>query len=417
MRVLIVGAGIGGLTAALKLHQIGFEVEIFEAVAELKALGVGINLLPHAVRELAELNLLDLLKNVSVSTTQLEFRTKDGKLILTEPRGLNAGYSYPQLSIHRGKLQSILLNAFNERIGIEKLHLSHQFNSFVQSNDKVKAKFVDPKNNHHTSEYSGDILIGADGIHSAVRAQLHPNEKTMQFEGIMMWRGTTYQAPPFNGSTVEICGNPAVQLVIYPITPGDAAGKALVNWVVEILDPVQSKLHKESWNRRGDAKDFITYFSDWQLDFLNLNELFRNADKILEYPMVDRDPVTFWSQGRVTLLGDAAHPMYPRGSNGASQAIIDASCLSVLLQQNDPITAFKKYDLERISKTSQIILANRRKNQTLIFELIQKNCKGTCGNVHTCVEKSVLQKIAEDYKQQAGFSLEQVNKIIVNKAN
>lgn len=409
MRVLIIGAGIGGLTAALKLHQIGFEVEVFEAVAELKELGVGINLLPHATRELAELNLLDSLNNVSVSTTQLEFRTKDGRLILTEPRGLNAGYSYPQLSIHRGKLQNILLNAFYERIGREKLHLSHKFKSFIQSNNHVKAKFADPQNNH-VSEYSGDILIGADGIHSAVRAQLHPNEKAMQFEGIMMWRGATYQAPPFNGSTVEICGNPAIQLVIYPITPRDDAGKALVNWVVEILDPVQSKLHKENWNRRGDIKDFIAYFSDWQLDFLDLNELFNNANKILEYPMVDRDPVTFWSQDRVTLLGDAAHPMYPRGSNGASQAIIDASWLAVLLQQNDPITAFKKYDLERIPTTSQIILANRRKNQTLIFELIQKNCKGTCGNVHTCVEKNVLQKITEDYKHQAGFSLEQVNK-------
>lgn len=409
MKALIVGAGIGGLTTALQLHKVGIEVEVFDSVSVLKELGVGINLQPHATRELAKLDLIEPLQQVSVLTSTLEFRSKDDKIILHEPLGLNAGYHYPQFSTHRGKLHRVLLEAFNKNIGTTYLHLSHRFKNFLQENNKVVAKFVNSSTQSEAT-FSGDLLIGADGIHSMVRKQLHPHEGPMHFEGIMMWRGTTYAIPPLDGATISVFGNPAIQLVVYPISNSDSKGMALINWVVEIQVPDKTKFQKEDWSRVGHLEDFIKYFSDWDLGFVDINHLFNNAESILEYPMVDRDPLFYWGQDRVTLLGDAAHPMYPRGANGAAQAIVDTAVLVEMLQEyNDIPSALKAYEAMRIPTTSQVIHNNRQAGQKNLFELIEKNCKGQCSDVHTCVEESVLKKVRQDYKKQAGSTVEQVN--------
>ncbi len=409
MKALIIGAGIGGLVTALQMHKNGIEVEVFDSAAELKPLGVGINLQPHATRELDSIGLLDSLTKASVVTSSLQYHSPDGALILKEARGLNAGYQYPQLSIHRGKLHMVLLDAFYAQIGSKNLHLAHQFSSFQQDQNSVIANFTNPKTSIK-SQYTGSLLIGADGIHSTVRASLHPNQSPMQFSGIMMWRGTTYQKPFFDGSTVLVCGNTRVQLVAYPISHPDHNGNVQTNWVVEIEDPALAKLHEENWNRTGQLNDFIHYFDDWDLDFLNFSTMFKNAETVLEYPMVDRDPLLFWGNGLVTLLGDAAHPMYPRGGNGASQAIVDASRLVSLLQNTQNITlSLQKYEAERIPATTIVVNNNRTANQVAIFKLIEKHCNGKCNKVHTCIDNNIIQSIAETYKKQAGFSVEQVN--------
>ncbi len=411
MKALIIGAGIGGLTTALQLHSAGIEVEVFDSVSELRELGVGINLQPYATRELAKLNLLEPLQQVSVITPNLQFHSKDGKLILHEARGLNAGYQYPQLSIHRGKLHMVLLDAFNQQIGNHKLHLSHHFKKYTEKDNTITAEFIDYKSGENKPTFSGDLLIGADGIHSMVRKQLHPNEGPMQFEGIMMWRGTTYTKPYLDGKTVLACGNPLVQLIVYPVSDVNKEGLALINWVIEIQFPEKTKFSEEDWSRVGNINDFINHFSDWDLGFLDIHKLFNNAEKILEYPMVDREPLSFWSKGRITLLGDAAHPMYPRGGNGASQAIVDASVIRDMLQQyNDVELALKEYEKIRIPVTSQVVRNNRQSTQSQLFELIEKNCKQQCGAVHRCVDEQVMRNITHTIKQNAGATIEQVNK-------
>lgn len=411
MKALIIGAGIGGLTTALKLNEIGIDVEVFDSVSLLKELGVGINLQPYATRELANLGLLESLQAAAVMTTNWEFRTPDGKLIFRDPRGYNAGYRYPQLSIHRGKLQAILLKKFKEKIGESKLHLSHHFKKFSQINDKVIAEFIDIKSGQNKETFTGDILIGADGIHSKVRQQLHSGEGEMKFEGIMMWRGAALMKPFADGATAFIAGTSAVQLVVYPISKANIEGMVLTNWVVEIEVPNNTKFLPENWNRQGQLADFKNYFSEWNLGILDINALFKNTERILEYPMVDRDPLPFWSQGRVTLLGDAAHPMYPRGGNGVSQAIVDASVLAnkIKAHPDDIDSALKEYESERIPVTSQIVLNGRQATQTQLLALVEKNCENKCGDTHSCVEASILKNIVQTQKQQANATVEQVN--------
>lgn len=400
-QALIIGAGIGGLTTALLLNEVGIAVEVFEAAQSLRALGVGINLQPHAVKIFAQLGLVEKLSSLAVITSFLDYRSENGALIIREKRGLEAGYHYPQLSIHRGELHMCLLETFKERIGIDKLHLGHRFKMATSKNQQVTAHFE-----YIDQSYTGDCLIGADGIHSAVRQQLHPANNDFQFEGIQMWRGTTRHDVYGNGSTIIVAGNPAVQLITYPISPADEQNKALINWVVEIKDPHANILSEDLWNKGGKKADFQHYFDDWQFDDYDIQSLFNHADCILEYPMVDRDPLTHWGNDRMTLLGDAAHPMYPRGGNGATQAIIDAAHLSqqLSLHGDDIPTALKAYEQERRPATARIVQSNRSENQTAIFDLIAAHCDGHCKNRHHCVEQNQIEHLINTYKNQAGFN-------------
>ncbi|MGH3740786.1 MAG: flavin-dependent oxidoreductase, partial [Micromonosporaceae bacterium] len=315
--VIIVGAGIGGLALALELHRAGIDCQVYEAAPEIAALGVGINILPHASRELARLGLQESLAQVAVTTQESVYFNRYGQLIYREPAGRHAGYSWPQFSIHRGDLQQVLWTAAAERLGPENLNLGWRCVGVEQDGSGALARFADQP------PQRGSAVIGCDGIHSAVRRQLHPKEGSPRYSGVNMWRGVTPWQPFLTGASMVRAGWLATgKMVIYPIRDHiDAAGRQLVNWVAEIETPQHQD---RDWTRQARVEDFIDAFSDWHFDWLDVPALIRASDVVLEYPMVDQEPLDRWSFGRVSLLGDAAHPMVPRGSNGAGQAIPDA---------------------------------------------------------------------------------------------
>lgn len=319
MRVLIVGGGIGGLTTALCLHRAGIEAVVYESAPALRELGVGINLLPHAVRELSTLGVQPELAATAIETGALAYYTKYGRLIQSEPRGLRAGYRWPQFSIHRGRLLTILARAVQARLGSSSILTGHRFAHFEQDDDGVTARFVDPATGAPVGGDRGDALIGADGIHSSVRGLLYPDEGPPRFSGITMWRGIGEQRPFLDGRTMVIAGNWHIRAVVYPISREVAErGCSLINWVAEIRDESKTDWRWEEWDRQGRKADFVPAFGDWRFGWLDVPRLFRESDVVFELPMADRDPIARWSFGRVTLLGDAAHPMYPSGSNGAA---------------------------------------------------------------------------------------------------
>src|SRR5579862_4755876 len=341
--VIIVGAGIGGLTLALALHKVGIRTHVFEAAPAMKPVGVGINILPHASKHLAALGLHDALARVAVTTRESVFFNRYGQRIYSEPAGRYAGYDWPQFSIHRGLLQAVLLDAFLARIGSDRLHTGHQCVGVEQSATGVVARFHDG-DGLALPAWDGEVLVACDGLHSVVRKQLHPGEGAPVYSGINMWRGVTAWPAFLSGASMVRAGWLATgKMVIYPVRDDiDGKGTQLVNWVAEIETP---RHQQRDWNRRGRLGDFIGAFEDWHFDWLDVPAFICAAETILEFPMIDQDPLPWWTQGRVTLLGDAAHPMVPRGSNGAGQAIIDASVLAdCLVRQGDPAVALKAYE-------------------------------------------------------------------------
>ena len=320
MKALIAGGGIGGMIMALRLHHAGIDVEVFESVVEIKELGVGINLLPHATRELTELGLREPLAATAIETQSLRYHTQYGHHIITEPRGLNAGYDWPQFSINRGSLLMILADAARARLGVEKVHSGHHLDGFSQDADGVTARFTHPESGETVAQHRADLLIGADGIHSRVREILYPDEGLPRFSGITMLRGVTEQEPFFDGRTMVVVGTWNERMVIYPISEAvRREGRSLINWVAEIRDESKILRERDNWSRIGDKAEFLPAFADWHFDWLDVPRLIEENDVAFDFPMVDREPLKRWSFGRVTLLGDAAHPMYPSGSNGAAQ--------------------------------------------------------------------------------------------------
>ena len=336
--VIIVGAGIGGLTLGLTLHQAGIKCTIFESVPELRAIGVGINLLPHATRELTALCLEAELARLAIETRDATFFNRFGQLIYQEPPGCAAGYEHPQFSIHRGDLQMVLLEAFRARAGADRLVSNRHCLGVAQDDDGVTVTFSDGPGGSGRFTALGAVAIACDGINSAVRKQFFPDEGEPRYSGVNMWRGVTRWKPILSGASMIRAGWLSHgKMVIYPIRAADSDGLQLVNWVAEIETP---NYRKRDWNRTGSLDDFISAFADWHFDWLDVPAFIRAADSVLEFPMVDQDPLLRWSFGRVTLLGDAAHPMVPRGSNGAGQAILDARALtSALLEHGDPAAA------------------------------------------------------------------------------
>ncbi len=371
MRVIVAGAGIGGLTTALSLDAAGIGALVIDSAVSLRPLGVGINLMPHAVRELTELGLGDELAATGIPTAEMVHFDRHGNRIWGFASGLNIGYHWPQYSIHRGELQMILLAAVRARLGPEAVRTGTSFASFADSPSGVDVRLRD-RLTGNGSVLRADVLVGADGLYSGVRAQLHPDEPPPRWGGIMMWRGMTEGAPFLTGRTVAVAGtNAELKFVAYPISRrAEARGKALLNWVAEVMLPADRVSATEAdtadWNRRGRAQDVLPWFADWKFGWLDVPALITGAPQILEYPMVDRDPLPFWGQGvpwghgRVTLLGDAAHPMYPIGANGGSQAVIDARVLAYsLARAATPADGLAAYEMARREAVNTIVLACR----------------------------------------------------------
>jgi 2-polyprenyl-6-methoxyphenol hydroxylase-like FAD-dependent oxidoreductase len=404
--IIIVGAGIGGLTLGLTLHAAGISCRIFESAAEIKPVGVGINLLPHATRELAALGLEPALARAAIETRDATFFNRFGQLIYQEPLGRAAGYDHPQFSIHRGDLQMVLLDAFRARAGHDRLVTNHHCIAVEQDETGVSVHFSDGPGGADRSVVRGRVAIACDGINSAVRKQFFPDEGEPRYSGVNMWRGVTRWKPMLSGASMVRAGWLSHgKMVIYPIRCAGEDGLQLVNWVAEIETPVY---RKRDWNRPGSLDDFIGAFADWHFDWLDVPAFIRAADSVLEFPMVDQDPLPRWSFGRVTLLGDAAHPMVPRGSNGAGQAILDARALtSALLENSDPVAALASYEKQRLEATTRIVLTNRTNPPDAILrEVFERTQDQPFGAIDDVISREEIIALSEGYKRIAGYSKE-----------
>jgi 5-methylphenazine-1-carboxylate 1-monooxygenase len=403
--IIIIGAGVGGLTLGLALHAAGIPCRIFESAAEIRPIGVGINLLPHAAKELAALGLEADLAKLAIATTDATFFNRFGQLIYQEPLGRAAGYEYPQFSIHRGDLQLALLDAFRARAGDDRLSTNHHCVGVDQDETGVSVHFSDGPGGANRSTVRGRVAIACDGINSAVRKQLFPDEGEPRYSGVNMWRGVTRWKPILSGASMVRAGWLSHgKMVIYPIRhAAEADGLQLINWVAEIETPVY---RKRDWNRPGSIDDFIGAFADWHFDWLDVPAFIRAADSVLEFPMVDQDPLPRWSFGRITLLGDAAHPMVPRGSNGAGQAILDARALtSALLEHGDAVTALAAYEKQRLEATTRIVLTNRTNPPDAILrEVFQRTHDKPFAAIEDVISRDELVALSEGYKRIAGYS-------------
>ena len=404
MNIAIVGGGIAGLSFALGLHKRGIDCDVFEAVSDIKEIGVGITLLPHAMRELAELGLQDALEAVGIENLESVFYTQHGQYVYKEARGRHAGYTLPEIGIHRGKLHRILFDAAVNRLGADKVHTGMRCSAFSQNDNGVEIEF----SNAHTQtsiKVQAQIAVACDGVNSVIRTQMHPQD-ALCFAGINTWRGVTVHPPILTGKSYLRIGTVEVgKMVIYPIIDNvDGKGSQLINWVAELQKPNAAM---NDWNRPGDPAVCAEIFKDWTFDFLNVPELILKADKVFEYPMVDKNALPFWTQGRVTLMGDAAHPMYPRGSNGSAQALIDARTLADQLAQHaDPKEALRAYEVLRLAPTAKVVETNRNVPPDFIIMKAQELSGGKpFRHIDDLITQAELRQISDHYKTVAGFAL------------
>jgi len=405
VNVVIVGAGMGGLTLALALHRAGIACRVFEAAAAIRPLGAGINVLPHASKELTELGLADALDRVAIRTREAVFFNRFGQLIYREPLGVEAGYAWPQYSIHRGDLQMALLDECIARRGRDGVVLGQRCTHFEQDEEDITAYFADAETGERLPPQLASVVVGCDGLHSVIRKTLHPHEGEPRYSGVNMWRGVV-EWPRFlsGGSMVRAGWFAHGKMVIYPIRDNvDAEGRQLVNWVAEI----ETARHREKrdWNRPGDVEDFIAAFADWHFDWLDVPAMIRATPTVLEFPMVDQDPLPWWTKGRVTLLGDAAHPMVPRGSNGAGQAILDARCLAdALAAHADPREALAAYEADRLPATTSVVLTNRQNPPDAILrEVYLRTGDKPFADIDAVIGQEELRAMSERYKRVARY--------------
>jgi 2-polyprenyl-6-methoxyphenol hydroxylase-like FAD-dependent oxidoreductase len=420
VRVIVAGAGIGGLSAALSLHAAGIEAIVIDSAATLRPLGVGINLMPHAVRELTELGLGAELETTGIPTAEMVHFDRHGNRIWGFASGRNIGYRWPQYSIHRGELQMILLAAVRDRLGPGAVRTGTAFVSFAESPAGVFVRVRD-RFSGTLSELRGDVLVGADGLYSRVRAQLHPGEPPPRWGGVMMWRGVMEGAPFLTGRTVAVAGtNAALKFVAYPISrQAERRGRALLNWVAEVKLPGRPVLegpmlpsdgrNSADWNREGRLEEVLPWFADWKFGWLDVPALITGAPQILEYPMVDRDPLPSWGSepswgaGRVTLLGDAAHPMYPIGANGGSQAVLDARVLAwslarALSSSGSPAEGVAAYELQRLPVVNAIVLACRDMPADRLLQTVSTRAPGGFKRIEDVLSAAELAAFDEAYR-------------------
>ncbi|GAB2845376.1 flavin-dependent oxidoreductase [Microbacterium insulae] len=404
MRIAIVGAGIGGLATALSLEAAGFrDIAVYERVSEIRGLGVGINLLPHAMRELTELGLAERIAALGVAPSALSYFNRYGQPIWTEPRGLEAGYRWPQQSVHRGGLQLALLAAVQERLG-DVVRTDHRLIEIVSGGDVDVARFETPSG---PVELEADVIVAADGIHSSVRAQLFPDDGGPVWSGLTLWRGTAVVPTYLDGRTMIMAGDGEQKFVAYPLSAPDTAGRARVNFIAERRSAGSPDV---DWNRAVDPAPIVELFADWRFDWLDVPATIAAADEILEYPMVDRDALPQWTFGRTTLLGDAAHAMYPNGSNGGSQAILDARTLAYhLATATTPADALAAYEADRRPVTARLLEMTRQTGPERVMQLAYERAPGGFDDVHDVIPADELAEIAAAYKRAAGFHPDVLN--------
>jgi len=405
--VLIVGGGIAGLATALSLHAEGIDVAVRESVPEIQPLGVGINLLPHAIRELDALGVLDELESVGIASTTLAYFSARGQLIWEESRGRAAGYQWPQLSLHRGTLQMALHDTAVERLGADRVVPGRHLTAIDHHDSGATAHFECRDGSGDTESVDAVIVVAADGIHSTVRQQRFPHEGMPLWNGALLWRGAVEYDPILDGRTMVWAGHPDQKFVAYPIRDLDN-GKQLVNFIAEYRTDDRELLEREDWNRAGNLDDFAPRFDDWVFDWLDIPELLRSAPGTFLFPMVDRDPLDHWTEGRVTLIGDAAHPMYPIGSNGASQGILDARVLAGCIRshRNEPDRALAVYEAHRRPATSAIVLANRGLGPEMPMRLVHERAPEGFDHIDDVISPKEILEVTDGYRRTAGFALE-----------
>lgn len=409
--VIIAGGGIGGLATALTLHQIGVPFVVYEAVREMRPLGVGINLQPNAVRELYDLGVTEAeLDKVGVPAKEWALVGLNGNDIYSEPRGRLAGYDWPQYAVHRGQFHMLLHDLVVQRAGAGSVKLGSRVTGYRKTADGVVALIEHADGS--TSEARGRLLIGADGIHSAIRAQMHPQQPPIHWGGAIMWRGTTWAKPIRTGASFVGLGTHRHRIVFYPIShPDPKTGLAMINWIAEITVDDPEAWNLCGWFRQVEISDFLHHFQDWTWDWLDVPALLAGADAAFENPMIDRDPIPTWQDGPVALLGDAAHAMYPTGSNGASQAIVDARVLGAsLVEHGLGPEALAAYDAKLCGPISQLILRNRGAGPFGLLNLVDERCGGTFDNIDDVIPPEERAAFMAGYKAAAGFAIEQLNK-------
>ncbi len=415
MKIAIAGGGIGGLTLALLCHRNGFDVEVWEASETLRPLGVGINLLPHAVKELSALGLQDALAAMAIETSSLSYFNKFGQQIWHEPRGRAAGYDWPQFSVHRGEFQMLLYQTAVARLGADRIHTGHTLESIESTGEKSgePTQFtLRRRSDNVLVQAHADVLVGADGIHSAVRRHFYPSGDAPRFSRRLLWRATSDAAPYLDGRSMFMAGHQDQKFVAYPISePMRAQGRSRINWIAELRVPEDypEAPPRSDWNRQVDKSVFRAAFAGWRWKWIDIPALIDSAEAIYEFPMVDKDPLPRWTFGRVTLLGDAAHPMYPIGSNGSAQAIVDARYLSdCLCNERDINYALREYEAERLPRTAGIVLRNRMNGPEQVMQLAEVRAPQGFARIDDVIARSELEAIAQRYKTLAGFGQQQL---------
>jgi 5-methylphenazine-1-carboxylate 1-monooxygenase len=410
--VIIAGGGVGGLATALTLCQIGVPCIVYEAVRDMRPLGVGINLQPNAVRELYDLGFTQGdLDRVGLPAKEWALVGLNGNDIYSEPRGLLAGYNWPQYAVHRGLFHMLLYEKLRERMGPEVVRFGSRVTGYQKNSDGGVTALIEHVDGS-TSETTGTLLIGADGIHSAVRAQMHPAQPPIHWGGAVMWRGTTWAKPIRTGSSFVGLGTHRHRMVFYPIShPDPQTGLSMINWIAEVTMDNIDGWKQSGWFRQVGVDDFVHHFEEWIWDWLNVPALITQAASAFENPMIDRDPVPAWRDGPVVLLGDAAHAMYPTGSNGGSQAIVDGRILgAAMVEHGVTQDAFAAYDAKLCGPISQLILRNRGAGPFGLLNLIDERCGGTFDNIDDVIPAKERTEFMAGYKAAAGFAVENLNK-------
>ena len=407
--VLIAGGGVAGLSMGLTLHQLGIPFTVFEAVPELKPLGVGINIQPNAVRELLDLGItFDQLDEVGVPVQEWAMVGQKGQEIYSEPRGTFAGYHWPQYAMHRGKFQMLLAKTLQDRAGNDAIMLNARASAYEATDTGVTVTLTDPDGG--TRQVSGTILIGADGIHSNIRAQMHPDQPPIHWGGALMWRGTTRTKPSRTPSSFIGLGTHRQRMVIYPISKQDAEGYCEVNWIAEITVDDTSQHDNTAWFGKVPISDFAHHFANWKYDWLDVPKLISGSEFAYENPMIDRDPINTWVDGAVLLIGDAAHAMYPTGSNGASQAIIDARQLGLSFVENGVTPqALSAFDEKFCGPISALVLRNRGAGPFGLLNTVNDRCGGEFEDINAVISEEERTEFMAKYKAAAGFDMHALN--------